>query len=243
MSLIGPRRVLTWKHWAWATAIPIAISITLPLQSFHTNLYWAPWKILFHTPWFLLFSYTFLLAIAAAESSTIDGTDLPMRRYVAALAVATVLCVSAVAAFTDLIRTAPRQVIAGQTVAKKAAALSAEQQWSRWINRTVAFSTVLVYGWIATFIYVRLRKSSLAAQALADAEVGRAEAQRSLIAAQLVAAHAQVDPAFVLRALENVERAYERDPARGDVLLDEFIVFLRDAIPRLRPERPANEPA
>jgi hypothetical protein len=45
---------------------------------------------------------------------------------------------------------------------------------------------------------------------------------------------AQVDPAFVLQALENVERTYEEDPARGDILLDEFIAFLRDAIPRLR---------
>lgn len=50
----------------------------------------------------------------------------------------------------------------------------------------------------------------------------------------LVAANAQVDPAFVLRTLEEVERAYEVDTARGDVLLDRFIVYLRDAIPRLR---------
>jgi LytS/YehU family sensor histidine kinase len=92
----------------------------------------------------------------------------------------------------------------------------------------------LSYGWIATFIYVRLRSSRLAARALANAEIERSEAQRKLLAAQLVAAHAQVDPAFVLEKLEEVERAYEVDPARADRLLDEFIAFLRDAIPRLR---------
>jgi len=99
---------------------------------------------------------------------------------------------------------------------------------------------VVIHGWIATFIYVRLRKSRRAARVLADAEIERAEAQRSLIAAQLMAAHAQVDPAFVLQALADIERTYESNPARADVLLDEFIVFLRDAIPRLRADEGAQ---
>jgi hypothetical protein len=235
MSIVRPWRVLTWKHWAWATAIPIAISITLPVQQFHTNWYWAPWRILFHTPWLLFFSYTFLLAIAAAESSVPAGRGPPVGRYVAALIVATVLCVAAIGTFPDLIRAAPQQVIAGQTISPRWKTSPAKVE-ARRIELMMGFSGVLIYGWIATFIYVRLRKSRHAARALADAEIDRAEAQRILIAAQLVAAHAQVDPAFVLQALENVERAYESDPARGDLLLDEFITFLRDAIPRLRPD-------
>jgi hypothetical protein len=52
----------------------------------------------------------------------------------------------------------------------------------------------------------------------------------------LVAAHAQVDPAFVLQKIVDVERAYDIDPAPADILLDEFIAFLREAIPRLREE-------
>jgi LytS/YehU family sensor histidine kinase len=71
---------------------------------------------------------------------------------------------------------------------------------------------------------------------LADAEVGRSEAQASLIAAQLVAAHAQVDPAFVLKRLEDIEQSYAANPEAADAELDELIVFLRDAIPRLRTE-------
>ena len=110
------------------------------------------------------------------------------------------------------------------------------------MNLVIGTPGTLSYGWIATFIYVRLRKSRLAARALADAEVERSKAQAELLAAQLVAAHAQVDPAFVLQALEKVERAYEEDPGRADALLDEFIAFLRDAIPRLRAEE-AFEPA
>ena len=244
MSILRAWRALTWKHWAWATVIPIAIAITMPLSGYHTNLYWAPWRILFHAPWYLFFSYVFLLAIAAAESSVPSGAVPPARRYVAALAIATVLCVAAVGAFPDLVRRAPRQVTAGETVVKKKSTASPEElARARWINGTLGFSVVLVHGWIAAFIYLTLRKSRHAARALAQAEVERAEAQRRLIAAQLVAAHAQVDPAFVLQALENVERAYESDPARGDVLLDEFITFLRDAIPRLRTDPPGMEAA
>jgi LytS/YehU family sensor histidine kinase len=92
----------------------------------------------------------------------------------------------------------------------------------------------VVHGWFATFIYVGLRNSRRAARALADAEVERSEAQRSLLAAQLLAAQSQVDPEFVMRTLEGIERIYEKEPAAADAQLDELIAFLRDAIPRLR---------
>jgi LytS/YehU family sensor histidine kinase len=91
-----------------------------------------------------------------------------------------------------------------------------------------------LYGSLAMFIYVRLRNAGLAARVLADAEIRRSEEQRALIAAQLVAAQSRVDPAFVMKALDDIERDYETDPARADEALDEFIAFLRDAIPRLR---------
>jgi len=242
VSLLRPG-ILTWKHWAWATGIAGMVAIATTLTTFHTNWYWAPWRLLFHTPWLLLFSYTFLVAIAVAESSVPVGTDPPVWRYVAGQAMATALCVAALWTFPDLVRSAPRQVIAGQTAFKESPASAEERARARRVNVTLGFASELGYGWIATFIYIRLRKSRRAARALADAEVERAEAQRALLAAQLVAAHAQVDPAFVLQALEGVERAYEGDPARGDVLLDEFITFLRDAIPRLRPEQSTTEAA
>lgn len=240
MSIVRAWRILTWKHWAWATAIPVLVSITLPLQDFDTNRYWALWRILFHTPWFLFIGYTVLIAIALAESSAPDPASTSLLRYVAALTVASIVCIAALGTFPELVRTAPRHVVAGQTLAKKSNANPATQATAHRLSAMLGLGALgLIHAWLATFIYVRLRNSRRAARALADAEVDRAEAQRSLLAAQLVAAHAQVDPAFVLQALENVERAYEDDPARADVLLDEFIEFLRDAIPRLRPDEAA----
>jgi len=236
-------RTLTWKHWAWATVIAVLVSVSIPLQDFDTNLYWAPWRVLFHTPWFLFFAYAFLVAIAVAETSAPDPSAPSAWRYVATLLAASVVCIAALGTFPELVRAAPRQVVAGQTKFKATPTDPASRAKAhRLASMTGLGALALIHGWLATFIYVRLRNSRRATKALADAEIERSEAQRSLLAAQLVAAHAQVDPAFVLQALEKVERAYEEDPGRADALLDEFIAFLRDAIPRLRAEE-AFEPA
>ena len=230
MSIVRAWRALTWKHWAWATVIPIALAMTMPLQNFHQNWYWALWRFLFAVPWFLLFSYTLLVAIAVAESSAPTDRATPAWRYVVALVAASAIYVAALAAFPDWHQFAPREIRSGQELAPLGQANELRERTLRGAPARLA------YGWFLTFIYVRLRNARCAARALARAEVERSEAQRRLIAAQLVAAHAQVDPVFVLQKLEEVERAYEDDPPRADILLDEFIAFLRDAIPRLRAE-------
>jgi hypothetical protein len=234
MSLVRAVRALTWKQWAWATAIPIAIAMTVPVQNFHQNWYWAMWRFAFSVPWYLLFSYTVLLAIAIMEPPGGAYAKTPAWRYVASLVAASAMYAAALATFPELYRFAPREIRSGQELAADTFA-DAGQRARKHRSRVMAsIPSTLAYGWIATFVYMRLRNARRAARALADAEIERSEAQRKLLAAQLVAAHAQVDPAFVLQRLEAVERAYEADPARADVLLDEFIAFLRDAIPRLR---------
>lgn len=234
--LLRALRSLTWKHWAWATAAPILIAMAGPLQSFHQNWYWALWRIVFTAPWNLLFSYSLLIAIVVVEASVPADTGPPAWRYVAALLLVTALFAAARLSFPELVRSAPREIRSGQVISTPSAASPEERVRERRKRLLVAVPGVVSYGWIATFIYVRLRSARRAARALADAEVERSEAQRRLLAAQLVAAHAQVDPVFVLEKLEEVERTYETDSVRADVLLDEFIAFLRDAIPRLRVE-------
>jgi hypothetical protein len=235
VSILRAWRSLTWKHWAWATVMPILLAMTQPAQNFHQNLYWALWRIVFTIPWYLLFSYSVLVAIAVAEASVPADKAPGAGRYVLACLAASAVYVAVLAAFPDLVRTAPREIRSGQVFSAEDTA-NMERLRTRRHNLLMGAPGALSYGWIATFVYVRLRNSRRAAQALADAEVERSEAQRNLLAAQLVAAHAQVDPAFVLQKLEEVERTYETDPARADILLDEFIAFLRDAIPRLREE-------
>jgi uncharacterized oligopeptide transporter (OPT) family protein len=230
VSIVRALRALTWKHWACATALSIALAMAMPLQDFPRNSYWVLWQFLFSVPWYLLYGYTLLVAIVIAESSAAPGRSTPAWRYVVALLAAGAMYVAALATFPELYQLAPREIRSGKEFTPLGLGSERRQHVLR------GAPTRLAYGWFLTFIYVRLRNARLAARALADAEIERSEAQRRLLAAQLVAAHAQVDPAFVLQKLEEVERAYEADPAGADILLDEFIAFLRDAIPRLRAE-------
>jgi hypothetical protein len=230
------RAILTWRHWAWATAIPILVAVSMPLQSFEVNRYWALWQVLFTTPWYLSIAYLFLGAIVLAESSVRGVAITPVWRYVAAITAASAICLGISGAFYEYFPTPPRIIAAGQTLGNRIAPSPAPQPLSPRARRMVATMNPLLSAWLATFVYVGLRKSRFAARALAQAEVGRSEAQRSLAAAQLVAAHAQVDPAFVLQTLESIEQGYEANPAKADAQLDELIDFLRAAIPRLRAE-------
>jgi hypothetical protein len=234
MSILRAWNSLTWKSWAWATVIPIAIAATLPVQNFHQNWYWAFWRFVHSVPWLLLLSYAVLLAIALAESASPPERDTPAWRYVAALLAASLVYLGTRAALPELVRFAPREIRSGQEFVQEASGDPAEEARKHRNRVLLTGPGTLAYAWIATFIYVRLRNSRRAGRALADAEVERSEAQARLLATQLVAAHAQVDPDFVLQRLEEVEQAYEADPGRAEVLLDEFIAFLRDAIPRLR---------
>jgi hypothetical protein len=225
------REVLTWRHWAWATGLGVLLGILVPLQNLHLNFYFTPWKIVNVTPFYVAFAWAFLLAIAWAEVFAPAAKEVSLWRYFIGAIAASLVSVVLAASFYDLMRPAPRRVISGGS-AMSLTTYSPRHQRNSAIFE-MGFDGV-VHGWLATFIYAGLRRSRRAARALADAEVGRSEAQRVFLAAQLLAVQAEVDPAFVMRRLDAIEAAYESDPAAADTRLDELIAFLRDAIPRLR---------
>jgi hypothetical protein len=168
------------------------------------------------------------------------GQPPSLWRYFAGAVVASVACIGLAWVFSDLYQLPPVRMISGGSY-------NPMRTYSPQHRLTMAVFELgfdgVVHGCLAMFIFMNLRKSRSAAQALANAEVGRSEAQAGLIAAQLVAAHAQVDPAFVLTKLDAIEQAYAANPEEADAELDELIVFLRDAIPRLRSEDAAVSPA
>ena len=236
-----PWSVLTWRHWAWATALGVAVGLLVPLQILNYNFYWTLWKIVYHTPWFVAFAWVFLLAIALAESSDPPGHGTSMWRYVAGALAASVVCAGLTWFLADWYQVPPRKVVTGGLV-------FAEKTYSPQVRKTSAMFALgfdgILHCWLATLIYARLRNSRLAAQALARAEIERSEATRKLLDSQLAAAHAVVDPEAVFGKLDAIERIYDEDPARGDALLDELIVFLRAAIPQLRSEEiPSASPS
>jgi hypothetical protein len=222
---------LTWKHWAWATSIGLLVGLLVPLQILNYNFYWTPWKVVYHTPWFVAFAWVFLVAIAIAESSDLRPQRTSMWRYAAGAIGASVVCVGLAWFLADLYQLPPRKVVGGGMGIT-------EKGYSQQHRKTsavfaLAFDGILHY-WLATFIYVRLRNSRLAAHALSKAEIERSDANRNLLDSQLAAAHAVVDPESIFQKLDAIERIYGEDPARADALLDELIVFLRAAIPQLR---------
>jgi hypothetical protein len=233
------RGTVTWKHWAWAAGVAAAVSLSMPFQHFDNSFYWAAPRVLYHTPWYLLFAFVFVVAIALAEA-TAPRLRPTIGRYAVAAIAAGLACIALSGIFSHVVQRPPERVVEGR--------MDRAPRTVRWeINHRYMTMTSLgldgaFYGFLAMFIYVRLRNARLAAQALAQAEIERSEAQRVLLAAQLVAARAQLDPAFVVKALDRIEQAYESDPARAERLLDEFIVFLRAAIPRIRDEEKLQAP-
>ena len=226
------RRFLGWKQWAWATGIAVAVSISLPILSLDRNAYWAIERVIFHTPWLILFGYMFLLAIAFVESGP-EAPNLPLSRYIYAVGVVSALCIALTWGFSPFIPAPPRIVEDGRP-RPRPAAMDAEL-YDRIKTMNVALNASFD-ALLATLIYVRLRNSRLAARALAQAELARSEASRSLLASQLDDAQAEVDPTLVIEGLEAIERAYDADPAAAEARLDELIAFLRGAIPKIRAE-------
>ena len=79
----------------------------------------------------------------------------------------------------------------------------------------------------------RSRTAEAAATRLAAAQAAQRETQRRTVQARLAAVQARIDPQLLFEMLDAVRRSYAIDPARAECLLDELIVFLRAALPRL----------
>ena len=229
--------MLTWKHWAWAAAIGLAVSLSIPFQKLEVNLYWAPWRVIFNAPWLVLFACVFVIAIVLAEASSPRLPWVSSWRYLAAALAASIVCIGLSAAFSDFIRMPPREEYQGMP-AKKVGTPEVRQKLYAILS--VGLTDGVFHGWLATFIYAYLRNARLTARALADAEIRRSEANRRLLASRLESRHAEVDPDDVLLRLEGIRLTYETDPGAADARMDELIAFLRDAIPRLRTEERAR---
>jgi hypothetical protein len=102
--------------------------------------------------------------------------------------------------------------------------------------------TMHLYAFVAAFVMAllffahlqRSREQQAAAARLASAQAGQLDARRRLARARLQAVQARIDPRLLFDMLDAVRRAYEEHPSRAERLLDELVLFLRTALPRLR---------
>ena len=87
----------------------------------------------------------------------------------------------------------------------------------------------------AIFWVINDRRRALRARArMHRAEIERIGAQKRSIESDLQAMQARVEPQFLFSTLAQVKRLYQRDAALGERMLDELIVYLRAAVPRMR---------
>jgi hypothetical protein len=222
-------RVLTWKHWAWATGIAVGVSMWMVIQTIDRNSYWWLQRLIHYTPWYLFVGYAFIAAIAWVESAARADVP-PMRYYVAAMAVAGVGCIALIVSLAPFIAMPPYTVIEGLVDPRPANVDPARRRLTAFF---LGFSAVY-HACFAALIYTGLHRTREMARALAQAELARSVANREVLAFQLEAAQAEIDPARVIARLEAIERAYDSDPAAADRELDALIAVLREAIPRLR---------
>lgn len=102
--------------------------------------------------------------------------------------------------------------------------------------------TAHLYAFISSLImallyFAHLRRSldhEQAAARLVAAQTAQRHARRGMVQSRLHEMQARVDPQVLFEMLDTVRRLYECDAARAERFLDELIVFLRAALPRLR---------
>jgi Histidine kinase len=90
---------------------------------------------------------------------------------------------------------------------------------------------------MALLYFAHLRRSrghEQAAARLAAAQAAQRLARRRTVQGRLQEVQARIDPQLLFEMLETVQRLYQRDAAQAERFLDELIVFLRAALPRLR---------
>jgi hypothetical protein len=111
-------------------------------------------------------------------------------------------------------------------------ASGSDEQFRAFFFRHVTHAFV-VFGMV-TCIYVSHRWAAHRTRVLRAIQLDHAEMEKRLLESRLAAMQAQVEPGFLRRTLESVERMYETDAKTADLMLRDLIVYLRAAIPRVR---------
>ena len=96
------------------------------------------------------------------------------------------------------------------------------------------FLEYLLWCAIIVTIYVNRRTELQASGRLKAMQAERARSQRRMLESRLQALQARVEPQFLFGTLKEVQRRCDIDPAQGNRMLDDLIVYLRAALPELR---------
>lgn len=170
--------------------------------------------------WWLLYGVTlwfFLLATGHALMVRAQRFGRGARVVLGVLAA----CLAAVA--TNLLTVGRATVVVEQGLAYSSTTMHAH-------GFIVSVTMALLY-----FAHLRRsREQEQAAARLAVAQAAQRNARRRIVQARVQEVQARIDPQMLFKMLDTVRRLYEADAGRAEHFLDELIVFLRAALPRVR---------
>jgi LytS/YehU family sensor histidine kinase len=101
------------------------------------------------------------------------------------------------------------------------------------ITAYLALELLMLAGGLV-FIYYDRRRAHAALGLLHAAELDRVAASKRMLGSRLQAMQARAEPQFLLNTLAQVKALYQRDPRRGERVLDALIAYLRAAMPSMR---------
>ncbi len=112
----------------------------------------------------------------------------------------------------------------------------AEARESRIINLIIWFPVVVWLGGVFDLV-AYFRQRGLLREAQLIEQVEQYKNERNEVEVQLSVLASQVEPHFLFNTLSGVRAAMMTDPARGIVMIDHLIDYLRSTIPQLRADR------
>jgi signal transduction histidine kinase len=203
----------------------------------------------------VLLALTLLVVVALARP---EAPANPLRFYLNFAAIWLVVALAlllgrALAVLVYQRKWSPRREAAGVAAALLLGVLVAlsltpfTRNWDRPVQRSeerqdslinlVVWLPVLLWLGGAFDLAAYFRQRGLLHEAALMEELERYKNERNQVEVQLSLLASQVEPHFLFNTLSGVRAAMSSDPARGIVLLDHLIDYLRSTIPQLRADR------
>jgi hypothetical protein len=105
--------------------------------------------------------------------------------------------------------------------------------WQTYLDAPNSYLTPLTFSAVVMVLLFGRRRDAELRAALNAAAAAQIESRRQRIESELDAMHARVDPDGLLATLRSIRERYEREPADGEVGMEDLIRGLREAAGRV----------
>ncbi len=172
-------------------------------------------------------AFTLLLALAVADQA-VDRGARRLTSYSAAVVIAAIGGVLVATAHSHLLWDA---ILQPNAIFRKKMSINPWVVYTRHVYQVIEWMLV---GGLATYVYVDRRDARRMVARLHEAGLRHSAQAKSMFESELQTLQARVEPGFLFQTLSQVRDLYEIDARAADSVLDELIIYLRAAMPRMR---------